>query len=187
MPAGSTRHSHRAAGGKARSYNDMYECEFIEDGARWTAVDTTNAPPPRTRHAAVALDDRYMFMFGGVDKRTRFNDVWLYDTQHRSWSAVEVAGHTVTDESGIKSVVAPGPRAHFTSCKFFDKIFVFGGYGGAGTVYGDLWVLHTSSASDGFQMRCADICMPHAVPMPSSSSDQRHSEGCLAAAALSCC
>ena len=36
----------------------------------------------------------------------------------------------------------PEERAHFTATKFGNRIFIFGGYGGSGQVYNDMWVLH---------------------------------------------
>lgn len=144
-----------AGGGKAAAHNDVYECEFVDDAARWSAVHVVNAPPPpRARHAAVAVDDRFMLVFGGVDKRRRFNDVWVYDSQSRSWTEVAVAGHALGDEAGGSVAVAPGPRAHFSVCKLFDKLLIFGGYGGAGVVYGDLWALHMAREGDRFDLRC---------------------------------
>lgn len=39
---------------------------------------------------------------------------------------------------------APEERAHFTATKFDKRIFIFGGYGGSGQVFNDMWVLHIS-------------------------------------------
>lgn len=38
----------------------------------------------------------------------------------------------------------PTPRAHFTATKFFNKIMFFGGYGGHGDVFNDVFVLHVT-------------------------------------------
>ncbi len=41
----------------------------------------------------------------------------------------------------------PEPRAHFTATRFGSRIFIFGGYGGSGQVFGDMWVLHTADGA----------------------------------------
>jgi dynein heavy chain, axonemal len=48
----------------------------------------------------------------------------------KTWKQVEVDG------------TAPDARAHATATKFGAKILLFGGYGGSGQVYNDMWVLH---------------------------------------------
>ena len=97
-----------------------------------------------------------MLVFGGVDKRSRFDDTWMYNCPTKTWTQLEAHGWRHKDERGVEQVTRPGARAHFTASKFFDRIFIFGGYGGAGVVYGDLWVLHVDmSAPDEDKLRCA--------------------------------
>lgn len=82
------------------------------------------------------LDDHRLLILGGVDRRTRFDDLWVYDAAAEggkgAWSRAEAAADGPS----------PEPRAHFTATRFGERVFVFGGYGGGGEVYGDLWVLH---------------------------------------------
>lgn len=122
----------------------MYEFEPGEDESKWTAVAPSNAPPPpRTRHAAFALDENHLIIFGGVNKRDRYADLWVYNCPSKTWTHVEAEGFPYNDpNTETTSVIFPGARAHFTAAKCENKIFIFGGYGGAGIVYGDLWVLH---------------------------------------------
>lgn len=61
-------------------------------------------------------------VFGGLDKRIRYNDVWLYSIEDREWMQIDSEGPL------------PEPRAHFTATKFGSRILVFGGYGGNGQV-----------------------------------------------------
>ncbi len=70
------------------------------------------------------LDDKHLLIFGGLDKRARFNDAWVYDWDAKDWAQVQIEGEQ------------PAPRAHFTATKFGSRIFVFGGYGGDGQVRG---------------------------------------------------
>jgi dynein heavy chain len=79
------------------------------------------------------LDSNRMLVFGGLDKRTRFNDVWVLDVDEKAWKQIEVAAD---EEKGC-----PEARAHFTATRCGKKIFIFGGYGGNGQVYSDLWCL----------------------------------------------
>lgn len=81
------------------------------------------------------IDDKRLLVFGGLDKRTRFNDTWIFSFDDKEWIQLPADGQV------------PEPRAHFTATKFGNRIFIFGGYGGSGQVYGDLWVLHCDGSS----------------------------------------
>lgn len=133
----------------------MYEFEPGDDESKWTLVPAANPPAARTRHAAFALDDENLLIFGGVNKRDRYDDLCIYNCPSKSWSTVQAQGCSHVSESGVESIISPGPRAHFTSAKASNRIFIFGGYGGAGIVYGDLWVLHVECDGDSnFKFRC---------------------------------
>lgn len=99
-----------------------------------TSTTTTLFDPPINVCAcAIQLDSKRLLIFGGVNRRTRFNDLWVFDAASDgkgSWARVETEG------------LAPEPRAHFSAVRFGERIFMFGGYGGGGQVYGDMWVLH---------------------------------------------
>jgi dynein heavy chain len=75
------------------------------------------------------IDDTHLLIFGGLDKRARLNDAWLFNSEEKDWVQLKVDGQ------------APQPRAHFTATKFGNRIYIFGGYGGSGEVFGDLWAL----------------------------------------------
>jgi hypothetical protein len=85
------------------------------------------------------LDDRRLLILGGIDRRTRFNDAWLFDAAtdggKGSWARIDAAGP------------APSPRAHFSATRCGERVFVFGGYGGGGQVFADLWVLHCAGGA----------------------------------------
>jgi hypothetical protein len=42
-------------------------------------------PLPRRRHGAVAYKDHFLFIFGGRDVRTFYNDLWAYDMLRDLW------------------------------------------------------------------------------------------------------
>lgn len=130
------------ADGKAQAFNDIYEFEPGDDESKWTLISAVNPPAARARHAAFALDDENLLIFGGVNKRDRYDDLCVYNCPSKTWSNVQAQGYSHVSESGVTAVIRPGPRAHFTAAKATNQIFIFGGYGGAGIVYGDLWVLH---------------------------------------------
>ncbi len=98
---------------------------------------TGEAPLPRWRHAAVAVDRRVIVYFGGFrNSQTRFNDVWLYDTQMNAWSQPP-PGVTEMSPSGVISFKrdwpgAPSPRGAHSMSLLGRKLFIFGGYGGSG-------------------------------------------------------
>lgn len=81
------------------------------------------------------IDDKRLLVFGGLNKRVRYNDVWLLNHEEKTWTAVEVGG------------TAPEPRAHFTATRFGNRVFIYGGYGGSGQVYNEMWVLHVGEDS----------------------------------------
>lgn len=46
------------------------------------------APPPRRRPCSAAYRERWMMVFGGRDEDTFYNDLWAFDSFHRSWHLV---------------------------------------------------------------------------------------------------
>lgn len=48
----------------------------------WTRVMVSGEiPSPREGHSAVALNDRYILVFGGWNGKTIFNNFYLFDTE----------------------------------------------------------------------------------------------------------
>jgi hypothetical protein len=88
----------------------------------------------------VQLDEKTLLIFGGLNKRTRYNDVWVCNVEEKTWQEVDV---TPDEEGGGH----PEPRAHFSATRFGNRILIFGGYGGSGQVYADMWVLHTADGA----------------------------------------
>jgi dynein heavy chain len=76
------------------------------------------------------IGNQHLLVFGGLNKRERYSDVWVLSLEDRVWTKVDVQGQ------------GPEARAHFTATRFGQRIFIFGGYGGSGQVYNDMWVLH---------------------------------------------
>jgi dynein heavy chain len=103
-----------------------------------TTITTTTTPPPPPQ-----VDDKRLLVFGGLNKRTRYSDAWLYSTHSKEWAQLKVQGP------------CPEPRAHFTATKVGAQVYVFGGYGGCGAVFNDLWVLAPSA--DGASFTWTDL------------------------------
>ena len=59
-------------------------------------------PAPRARHTAVPLDGRRLLVWGGLDSKQRFQDLWVLDVTAKQWAAVEAQG------------TPPPARAHHT-------------------------------------------------------------------------
>ncbi len=76
------------------------------------------------------VGEKQLIIFGGIDKRNRFSDLWLFSLEDANWSQVKAEG------------TGPDPRGHCSATRVGDKVYVFGGYGGYGQAYNDLWVLH---------------------------------------------
>jgi len=81
-------------------------------------------------YTTLQVDEKTLLLFGGLDKRARYNDVWLFSWDDKEWTQVHTEGP------------APKPRAHCTATRFGSRILLFGGYGGCGEVYNDLWALN---------------------------------------------
>eukprot|EP00962_Isochrysis_galbana_P049553 scaffold21051_cov111-Isochrysis_galbana.AAC.5 len=110
-----------------------------------------DVPSPRWRHTATLLpEDRGILVFGGLYKGKRYNDVHVFNVEKKEWILKECSG------------TPPHPRSHHTSSLVSfpaeppaegedgdgkpkeDKLYVFGGYGGAGSArdfFSDIHVL----------------------------------------------
>ena len=127
--------------GQAAVFDDMWILH-ISDSFRWEKCDALGeVPSPRWRHTAVFLpkaemagvtaDNTTMFVFGGLCRGKRNNESYFFDVTRREWRVPEIAG------------TPPHPRSHHTANLVeFDeeedgdaekKIFIIGGYGGAGS------------------------------------------------------
>ena len=72
-------------------------------------------PPPRARHTAVAIDDKRLLVFGGIDMKRRYNDTWVLNIKTGGWEEIVVQGEI------------PPARAHHTITRVGDCLYIFGG------------------------------------------------------------
>lgn len=80
------------------------------------ASGTANPDQPSPLHCCsasslpVQLDDKHLVVFGGINKRERYADLWLLNLEEKAWSEVILDGP------------CPEPRAHFTVNRCDDGI-----------------------------------------------------------------
>ncbi|KAJ4358641.1 Negative regulator of mitotic exit [Didymosphaeria variabile] len=90
------------------------------------------SPPARTNHSVVTWNDK-LFLFGGTDGVTWFNDVWTYDPRSNSWSELECIGYIPVAREGHSATLVN------------DTMYVFGGRTQDGVDLGDLAAFRISS------------------------------------------
>lgn len=71
--------------------NQFYRYSLSRDAWTALAVDAgDDVPPPRWKHAAVALDEHRILVTGGRDGRTVRSDAWVFDASDLSWTSLDV-------------------------------------------------------------------------------------------------
>ncbi len=98
------------------------------------------------------LDQKRLLIFGGINRRIRYDDVWVLNVADKKWEQPKIEGP------------CPAARAHHTATKCGNKILVFGGYAGNGRALGDLWILHLSE--DCVPLRWEEALLSGAPPTP---------------------
>lgn len=101
-------------------YNDLYR--FDTTTGIWTKLFCTgDCPSIRTDHTAVIYDNA-IYIFGGYDGKTRFNDLKACKLENYDWSSLP--------ESGLQ----PLPRFGHTAVVYNHSMYVFGGWDGHETL-----------------------------------------------------
>jgi len=99
-------------------FNDMFAFNFTFRS--WNKVNATgDVPLPREGHSAAAMTDRYIFIYGGWNGKTIYNNYYLFDTMTNIWRKVE-------PEDANQE---PAARESHTCCLVKDWFYVFGGQG----------------------------------------------------------
>ena len=99
-------------------FNDMFAFNFTFRS--WNKVNSTgDVPLAREGHSAAALNDRYIFIYGGWNGKTIFNNYYLFDSLANVWRKVEPED----------SATEPPPRESHTCCVVKDSFYIFGGQG----------------------------------------------------------
>lgn len=127
-------------GGKIAPNNQVYSLRYMNSTTyEWRPVKCEGAPPlPRTNHAACAISNDEMMVFGGYySTNQRFNDTYILKvTVGKDWEWFQPPNQKVmTEPHNTESKIgAPEPRANHTLTyhEEIGKAFVFGGHGGIG-------------------------------------------------------
>ncbi|KAK4995035.1 Negative regulator of mitotic exit [Elasticomyces elasticus] len=89
-------------------------------------------PPARTNHTMVTWNDR-LYLFGGTDGISWFNDVWSYDPRTNTWDPLACIGYI------------PAAREGHAATLINDVMYIFGGRTEEGSDLGDLAAFRISS------------------------------------------
>jgi len=100
-------------------FNDLFE--FNIPRAHWTRIDTANRPTVRTDHSCVVYEAS-LFIFGGFDGRSRFQDLHQYTIEEREWLEIPSTDNAPMGRFGHSAVV------------YRSGMFVFGGWNGHDTL-----------------------------------------------------
>ncbi|DAZ98425.1 TPA: hypothetical protein N0F65_000139 [Lagenidium giganteum] len=104
-------------------FNDLYYFNF--DTQRWDEMPSivVDRPEARTDHIMV-LHSSSIYIFGGYNGSSRFNDLCGYDLEAKRWERLETTGSTPSRRFGHSGVVH-GPT---------NRLIVFGGWDGRDTL-----------------------------------------------------
>lgn len=89
-------------------------------------------PPARTNHSMVTFQDK-MYLFGGTNGITWFNDVWCYDPSENSWAQLDCIGYIPIAREGHAAALVD------------DVMYIFGGRTESGDDLGDLAAFRITS------------------------------------------
>ncbi|EDV23827.1 uncharacterized protein TRIADDRAFT_57417 [Trichoplax adhaerens] len=92
-----------------RFYNDLFVYDPLT--STWTEIKITpcNIPQERASHSAVVIGHS-MIIFGGISKRTSFNDVWILDLRTFTWQQLKIDGITPCPRGGHSQIVVDEKR-----------------------------------------------------------------------------
>jgi N-acetylneuraminic acid mutarotase len=117
-------------------HNDVWV--FDTETERWQLLQMHAAVSPRAYHTATLVGDEELWIIGGSDKVTMFGDVHMLNTRTLEWKTLattgSLAGRVIGTHAAVVHPLQPG------------AILVFGGYGGAESVWlKELAILHTDA------------------------------------------
>ncbi|KAJ6197018.1 hypothetical protein J3E72DRAFT_420553 [Bipolaris maydis] len=90
------------------------------------------SPQARTNHSVVTWNDQ-LYLFGGTDGITWFNDVWTYNPRTNTWTELDCIGYI------------PVAREGHSAALVNDTMYIFGGRTQEGVDLGDLAAFRISS------------------------------------------
>ncbi|OAL57053.1 hypothetical protein IQ07DRAFT_607278 [Pyrenochaeta sp. DS3sAY3a] len=106
--------------------------EVLLPNSKDQASPQARAPPARTNHSVVTWNDK-LYLFGGTDGVTWFNDVWTYEPRTNLWTELDCIGYI------------PVAREGHSAALVNDTMYIFGGRTQDGVDLGDLAAFRISS------------------------------------------
>ena len=109
-------------GGEDRSRRAVADL-FVLDmtSLQWSKPEVDGPlPTARSAHAACAVEDRFLLIFGGGSVARCYNDVWVFDTEAGTWSSLKPAGLAPSARAGDSShqfSQGPLPVKCLVACK----------------------------------------------------------------------
>jgi len=148
-------------GGLFNNVSATNQCYLVKDFTRESAKFfqvwiSGEAPPARHRHTSTQVGNR-IFIFGGVDGGSYYNDMWILDIEKLAYQSVFVRGDI------------PQPRSGHTASLIGGKIYIFGGRVKmtSGYLSGGTWLQFTNdmytydiASSEWMQVKTEGIAPP---------------------------
>ncbi|KAK0667640.1 putative Tip elongation aberrant protein 1 [Cercophora samala] len=116
--------------GDFRNDTALFDLELLQWVEPRLADNDKLPPPPRTNHSTVVWDNK-MYIFGGTNGHTWYNDIWSYDPVTNTWEYV------ATDTRHWKR---PARREGHSAAVTGGMMCVFGGRSEMGRDLPDFWV-----------------------------------------------
>lgn len=122
-------------------FNDMvaFDLNHLQSpGSKWEllgpggADGSADVPAARTNHTIVTWNEK-LYLFGGTNNETRFNDVWSFDPRTNTWTQLDCIGYI------------PSPREGHAAAMVGDVMYIFGGRDSEGLDLGDLAAFRIST------------------------------------------
>ncbi|KAG4095658.1 galactose oxidase [Neocallimastix lanati (nom. inval.)] len=128
---GDSKHHHHTQKERDQEYRQKPSISLMH----WTKINTVGKNKPKAlRGHTMTLVDEKIFIFGGSDTETCYNDLYIFDTETYWWTLHKTKG----------MVPPPRPcRAHSANL-IGDYIYVFGG-GNGPTYFNTLYLLNTKT------------------------------------------
>jgi len=113
------------------AYNDVWELNLTS--LAWTRLHdgTGTAPPARYIHSVNITGDN-LYIFGGINSGTTYNDTWKFDLTNNTWSQLSTTG------------TAPSSRRSSDSIIYNNNLYIFGGVNSSAYL-NDVWELNLST------------------------------------------
>ncbi|KAJ1302953.1 hypothetical protein OPQ81_003246 [Rhizoctonia solani] len=112
-----------------RVLDDLWSVDLSSRAPKWERIRISlesRSPPARGGHAMAAHQNK-LYLFGGSNDKTLYNDIWCFDVSTRVWTELRFMGSI------------PPPRAYHALSLVGDVVYLFGGCGEDWMELGDAW------------------------------------------------